>query len=144
MRELPLSSPTQARQYPGRPAASGASPALFPDVQSSALDSQLTYTRFIPAPQPVSSVKKWIAHSEGFAKGELHIDDCATKVLASDKAVSILPIGITDVRGEFEKDDIVRIIDFEGNPIGVGKANCSSEQAREAMGKHGKETCSAL
>ena len=113
-------------------------PALFPDVQSSALDSQLTYTRFIPAPQPVSSVKKWIAHSEGFAKGELHIDDCATKVLASDKAVSILPIGITDVRGEFEKDDIVRIIDFEGNPIGVGKANCSSEQAREAMGKHGK------
>lgn len=113
--------------------------ALFPDVQSSALDSQLTYTRFIPAPQPVSSVKKWIAHSEGFAKGELHIDDCATKVLASDKAVSILPIGITDVRGEFEKDDIVRIIDFEGNPIGVGKANCSSEQAREAMGKHGKK-----
>ena len=114
-------------------------PALFPDVQSSAFDSQLTYTRFIPAPQPVSSVKKWIAHSEGFAKGELHIDDCATKVLASDKAVSILPIGITDVRGEFEKDDIVRIIDFEGNPIGVGKANCSSEQALEAMGKHGKK-----
>ena len=114
-------------------------PALFPDVQYSAFDSQLTYTRFIPAPQPVSSVKKWIAHSEGFAKGELHIDDCATKVLASDKAVSILPIGITDVRGEFEKDDIVRIIDFEGNPIGVGKANCSSEQAREAMGKHGKK-----
>ena len=114
-------------------------PSLFPDVQSSALDSQLTYTRFIPAPQPVSSVKKWIAHSEGFAKGELHIDDCATKVLASDKAVSILPRGITDVRGEFEKDDIVRIIDFEGNPIGVGKANCSSEQAREAMGKHGKK-----
>ena len=114
-------------------------PSLFPDVQSSALDSQLTYTRFIPAPQPVSSVKMWIAHSEGFAKGELHIDDCATKVLASDKAVSILPIGITDVRGEFEKDDIVRIIDFEGNPIGVGKANCSSEQAREAMGKHGKK-----
>ena len=114
-------------------------PSLFPDVQSSALDSQLTYTRFIPAPQPVSSVKKWIAHSEGFAKGELHSDDCATKVLASDKAVSILPIGITDVRGEFEKDDIVRIIDFEGNPIGVGKANCSSEQAREAMGKHGKK-----
>lgn len=114
-------------------------PSLFPDVQSSALDSQLTYTRFIPAPQPVSSVKKWIAHSEGFAKGELHIDDCATKVLASDKAVSILPIGITDVRGEFEKEDIVRIIDFEGNPIGVGKANCSSEQAREAMGKHGKK-----
>ena len=110
-----------------------------PNSSSFVPHSSLKYTRFIPSPQPVSSVKKWIAHSEGFAKGELYINDCATQVLTSDKAVSILPIGIIDVRGEFEKDDIVRIIDFEGNPVGVGKANCSSEQAREAMGKHGKK-----
>lgn len=97
------------------------------------------YTRFIPACAPVSSVKKWIAHSEGFAKGELHINRCATEILFSDKAVSILPIGITTVEGDFEKDDIVRIIDFEGNPVGVGKANCDSKQAHESMGKHGKK-----
>ena len=114
-------------------------PALFPDVQSSALDSQLICTRFTPSPEPVSSVKKWIAHSEGFAKGELHINYCATELLFSDKAVSILPVGIIDVIGEFEKDDIVRIVDFGGKPIGVGKANCDSTQAREAMGKHGKK-----
>ena len=54
-------------------------------------NEELKYTRFIPSPEPVSSVKKWIAHSEGFAKGELHINECATKILASDKAVSILP-----------------------------------------------------
>ena len=101
--------------------------------------SSLKYTRFIPSPQPVSSIKKWIAHSEGFAKGELHINLCATELLFSDKAVSILPVGITDVRGEFEKDDIVRIIDSDGHPIGVGKANCDSGQARETMGKHGKK-----
>ena len=96
-------------------------------------------TRFIPSAEPVSSVKKWIAHSEGFAKGELHINYCATELLFSDKVVSILPVGITDVIGEFEKDDIVRIVDFGGKPIGVGKANCDSTQAREAMGKHGKK-----
>lgn len=102
-------------------------------------NTQLPYTRFTPAAEPVSSVKKWIAHSEGFAKGELHINECATKILFSDKAASILPIGITAVEGEFEKDDIVRIVDFGGNPVGVGKANCDSRQAREAMGKHGKK-----
>ena len=96
-------------------------------------------TRFIPSAEPVSSIKKWIAHSEGFAKGELHINQCATEVLNSDKAISILPVGLTAIEGEFEKDDIVRIIDFEGNPVGVGKANCDSAQAREAMGKHGKK-----
>ena len=63
-------------------------------------------TRFIPSAEPVSSIKKWIAHSEGFAKGELHINYCATELLFSDKAVSILPVGIIDVIGEFEKDDI--------------------------------------
>ena len=109
---------------------------------ASMMDAQaliILYTRFIPSPEPVSSIKKWIAHSEGFAKGELHINHCATELLFSDKAVSILPVGITDVIGEFEKDDIVRIIDFGGKPIGVGKANCDSSQARETMGKHGKK-----
>lgn len=113
--------------------------SLLADYPLSPNPYPLRYTRFIPSPQPVSSVKKWIAHSGGFAKGELHIDDCATQVLLSDKTVSILPIGITDVKGEFEKDDIVRIIDAEGRPVGVGKANCDSVQAREAMGKHGKK-----
>ena len=96
-------------------------------------------TRFIPSKEPVSSVKKWIAHSEGFAKGEIHINECATEVLNSEKAVSILPIGITHIEGEFEKDDIVRIMDFQGNQIGVGKVNCDSKQAQEAIGKHGKK-----
>ncbi len=97
------------------------------------------FTRFIPSPEPVSSVKKWIAHSEGFAKGELHINEHATEILNSEKAISILPVGITHIEGEFEKDDIVRIIDFHGNAVGIGKAGCSSGQAREAMGKHGKK-----
>ena len=96
-------------------------------------------TRFIPSATPVSSIKKWIAHSEGFAKGELHLNECVTKVLNSDKAASILPIGVVGVVGDFEKDDIVRIIDHEGNTIGIGKINCDSIQARANMGQHGKK-----
>lgn len=97
------------------------------------------YTRFIPSPQPVSSVKKWIAHSDGFAKGQLYINQQASEVLSSEKVASILPIGIVDVKGDFEKDDIVRIIDPEGKTIGVGKVNCDSKQVMELMGKHGKK-----
>lgn len=97
------------------------------------------YTRFTPAETPASSVKKWIAHSEGFAKGELHINRQMAEVLASDQAASILPVGITRVEGEFEKDDLVRIINPEGQPVGIGKANCSANQARENVGRHGKK-----
>ena len=93
-------------------------------------------TRFIPKAKPISGVKKWIAHSEGFAKGEITINDKALEALRGDNAVSILPVGITNVSGDFAKDDIIRIVDKAGNLIGVGKTNCSSVQAKDAMGKH--------
>lgn len=108
-----------------------------PGSPSPAAGSQ-NYTRFRPAAQTVSSVKKWIAHSEGFAKGELHINRQAAELLASDKPVSLLPVGIVDIKGEFERDDIVAIVDAEGRHIGVGKANCDSAEARESMGKRGR------
>lgn len=96
-------------------------------------------TRFVPSREEVSSVKKWIAHSEGFAKGELHINAQATEVLLGEKAVSILPVGVTRVVGPFEKDDIVRIFDSKGVQIGVGKAAYDDTKAREVMGKHGRK-----
>ena len=100
------------------------------------LDKDAVCTRFVPKSKPISGVKKWIAHSEGFAKGEISINAKALEALRGDKAVSILPVGIIGVTGEFEKDDIIRIIDADGNLIGVGKANCTSVQAKAAMGKH--------
>lgn len=100
------------------------------------LDNDAVCTRFVPKSKPISGVKKWIAHSEGFAKGEISINAKALEALRGDKAVSILPVGIIGVTGEFEKDDIIRIIDADGNLIGVGKANCTSVQAKAAMGKH--------
>ena len=56
--------------------------------------------------------------------------------MRGNNAVSILPVGIINVAGDFEKDDIIRIMDSKGNLIGVGKANCTSVQAMAAMGKH--------
>ena len=87
----------------------------------------------------VSSVKKWIAHSEGFAKGELHLNEPAVKVLKGNKAVSLLPVGIVAIEGEFEKDDIVKIIDHRGKQIGVGRVGFDSEEARLLMGQHGQK-----
>jgi glutamate 5-kinase len=92
-------------------------------------------TRFIPSSHPVSSVKKWIAHSEGFAKGEIHINKGAEEALIGEKAVSLLPIGVTRVKGSFEKEDIVRIINEEGKQIGVGCTSCDSKEAARMLGQ---------
>ncbi len=95
-------------------------------------------TRFIPAPTDVSSVKKWIAHSEGFAKGELHLSAPAVQALKGERAVSLLPVGVLRIEGEFEKDDIVKIVDADGSAIGVGRIACDAAEARTLIGKHGQ------
>jgi len=92
-------------------------------------------THFIASTEDVSSVKKWIAHSQGFAKGEIHVNENAARALTGEKAVSLLPIGATNIAGEFEKDDIVNIIDHNGQLLGVGKAQYSSDKSREMLGK---------
>jgi glutamate 5-kinase len=92
-------------------------------------------TQFVASTGEVSSVKKWIAHSQGFAKGEIHVNENAAKALAGEKAVSLLPIGATNIIGEFEKDDVVKIIDEKGTELGVGKVQYDSDKAREMLGK---------
>ena len=96
-------------------------------------------TRFVPSQGEVSSVKKWIAHSGGFAKGELHLNAKAVEVLRGDKAVSVLPVGVIRIEGEFEKDDIVKIMNQEGMPIGVGRVAFDSKEAKQVIGKHGQK-----
>lgn len=96
-------------------------------------------TYFVPACEDVSSVKKWIAHSDGFAKGRLVLNEQAVEVLKGTKAVSILPIGITAVEGVFDKDDIVCIVDHKGRQMGVGRVSFDSEEAKSMIGKHGQK-----
>jgi len=92
------------------------------------------YTRFIPVVKKPSSIKKWIAHSEGFAKGEIFVNQCAKDILLGDKAISLLPVGIVKINGEFECDDIVKIMDENGKQLGVGKSSYDSQTARQVIG----------
>ena len=99
--------------------------------------SDVIYTTFTPSTKEISSVKKWIAHSDGYAKGSLVINEKAKAKLLSEEAVSLLPIGVVSVEGEFEKDDIVKIVTTEGESIGVGKVSCDSTKARTLAGNKG-------
>jgi glutamate 5-kinase len=94
-------------------------------------------TRFVPSPRGVSSLKKWIAHSEGFAKGALRINEGACSVLLSGKPASLLPVGVEAVEGEFQKGDIVRIIAPGGDQIGLGRVCTDSDRARQSAGRKG-------
>lgn len=100
---------------------------------------EVVCSRFIPSGKNATSIKKWIAHSDGFTKGEVHINKGAKEALLGDKAASVLPVGVTKITGHFEADDVVRIIDDAGKQIGIGKITCSSEKAKEITGKSNKK-----
>lgn len=113
--------------------ANGKRDNILPELL--AKDSKTVCTRFVPSDKPVSNVKKWIAHSEGFAKGEIHVNKGAEEVLLQPKATSVLLVGVTKIVGDFEKDDIVKIMNEEGNQIGVGCVGYDSREAKKLIGK---------
>lgn len=96
-------------------------------------------TRFVPTPKVISSVKKWLAHSEDFSKGEIHINDGLMDAIEKNKAISILPIGVTKIVGNFEIDDIVKIIDSNGQQIGIGRTAYDNIEAEKILGKNNQK-----
>ena len=100
--------------------------------------NEVPYTRFLPGSHPVSGVKKWIAHSEGFAKGKIQINEGAYRALLSSQAASLLPVGVVAVEGQFEKDDIVQILAPDGSAFALGKISCSAEEVQSRMGLQGE------
>jgi glutamate 5-kinase len=98
------------------------------------LEGELSHTRFIPE-RHTSGKKKWIAASEPYAKGAVLVNQGAAEALCSRRATSLLPIGVVKVAEEFQKGDVIRILDEEGHQLGLGIAEYGAEKARERVGK---------
>lgn len=96
-------------------------------------------TKFVTQ-KSLSGIKRWIAHSEGYEKGQIYINRGAEEALISkNKAMSILPIGITKIEGEFEKGDIIKICSESGTNLGLGIAKYNSKKAISVIGQSGQK-----
>ena len=61
--------------------------------------------------------------------GAVVVDDGAAKKIAQE-GKSLLPIGMTEVKGEFFRGDVIAIVDGKGLEIARGLANYASSEAR--------------
>lgn len=97
-------------------------------------------TKFMPQ-KKTSALKRRIAYSEGAAKGRVYVNKCAEDMLLSkERIMSLLPIGITAVEGNFNKGDIVEIRNEEKVKLGFGIAQYGSEKIKEAAGAKNGQT----
>lgn len=98
-------------------------------------DTDVPHTLFHPAQESASGVKKWIAHSEGFSKGIIHVNAGAAAAITAPARASLLPVGVTRVEGSFDDGDIVRVMDPEGKVIAWGRVGYDSATALATIGK---------
>lgn len=116
--------------------ARGDRPNVLIDVITN--PASVPHTLFLPTQHPLSTIKRWIAHSGSFAKGVIRVNEQARDILLSDKAVSLLPVGITAIDGEWEEGDIVTILGPDGEKLGIGKVAMTSAEARGCIGERGR------
>lgn len=98
------------------------------------LDGEQLGTRF-PARRLASSFKKYMAHAYEEAKGKVVVNEGAKNVLLSEKAHSLLPVGVTRIIGKFKKGDLIKIVDENEKEIGLGLARYGYKAAKEVVGQ---------
>jgi glutamate 5-kinase len=110
-----------------------------PGVMAKITGDQATGTRF-PVTGDTSPAKRWLASADGHATGVITVNEGAAKALVDkNHLASLLPVGIVAVDGYFDRGDVVRILDTQGNVLGCGQAGYSHEEASRLIGQRGQK-----
>ncbi|OGU24000.1 MAG: glutamate 5-kinase [Hydrogenophilales bacterium RIFOXYD1_FULL_62_11] len=82
---------------------------------------------------PLAARRQWLAdHLQ--LHGGVVLDEGAVRALR-DEGKSLLPVGVKNIVGEFERGEVVAVIDTSGREIARGLVNYSAGEARRIAGK---------
>jgi glutamate 5-kinase len=116
--------------------AHGARPNVIVDAAAGAAVG----TRFAAQASNVESRKRWIL-SERVA-GAMIADEGAVRALRSGK--SLLPVGVQDVLGEFDRGEFVAVRDAKGREVARGITRYNAADARRIAGKQSERIAEVL
>ncbi len=102
-----------------------------PDVITRILAGEEIGTRFAPVKSQVESRKRWLLTDR--IQGKIHIDSGASRALTR-KGASLLPVGMTQINGEFERGATLAVYDTTGEEIAHGISNYSSVELARLCG----------
>lgn len=119
--------------------ASGREPQILPRLLSG--ESGLG-TLLIPDLEPLTAKKRWLAgHLQ--AKGQLVLDSGAVKALRSS-GKSLLPVGVVDVQGQFQRGELVICVNEHNQEVARGLVNYAYFEVKQIMGRASAEIASLL
>lgn len=114
----------------------------LPAVLSRIQQAEAVGTLLTADESPMAARKQWLAgHLQ--MRGVLTLDAGAAKVLR-EKGVSLLPVGVRDVTGNFSRGEMVSCVGPDNQRVACGLVNYSAEEARRIMGKSSDAIASIL
>ena len=116
--------------------ASGTIPAPLGKLEAGAPS-----TSFMPVDTPIAARKAWIAGSLDH-RGRVVIDAGALAALRRGK--SLLPAGVCEVAGDFQRGDLILVETPDGSEIARGVAAYSRADAARIMGRKSDEIAAIL
>ena len=124
----------------GKAAAAGIPTALFngrdaATVRALAHD-RLRGTLVDAAATRMQARKYWLRHAPA-AAGCISVDAGAAQALAGGRA-SLLPGGIAGAQGEFQRGDLVEIVDADGKAVARGLCQYAVSEVRRLAGRHSR------
>ena len=110
---------------------------LAPDVLTRLAGGEAVGTLFPATGSKMESRKRWML-SGASTKGGIIVDNGAASALL-DHNRSLLPAGVREVPGSFERGDIIAIVSPDGRQIAVGITNYDSGEVAVIKGHHSTE-----
>ncbi len=102
-----------------------------PNVLVRLTDGEQIGTQLIAQTMTLAARKQWLAdHLQ--VRGRLTLDAGAVRALAKD-GKSLLPIGVEDVSGEFERGEVVSCLDPSGREVARGLVNYNAIETRKIL-----------
>ena len=115
---------------------SGAHTIIADGAQSGVLDSifqgERVGTCLAAAVEPLVARKRWIA-GQPRPKGDLVLDAGAAEAVRK-RGVSLLPVGVVAVRGDFRRGEVVRCVTEAGEAVAHGLVNYASTEVAKIKG----------
>lgn len=112
-----------------------------PDSLLAAANGEPIGTLLFATSTPLAARKQWLADHLKTA-GCLVLDEGAVKALLNGR--SLLPVGVAEVRGEFERGAAVACCDDSGKELARGLANYSASETRRILRRPSSEIESIL
>ena len=102
------------------------------DVIKRIISGEIIGTKFLSKQSLNESRKRWLMTGYSSSKGDISLDDGAIKAIKNRS--SVLPPGIINTTGDFDRGDIIGIRNSNDKIIGWGISNYSSKEISKIKG----------